>query len=207
MYQRTLVGGILAFAVAITALPSSLSSSLSRDANRQPGSEASVANFKQKIKNVVLLCMENRSVDNLLGGQTHTGIDNSINNGPFCNPYNVSDHSQGFKCSEAKDYDSVTNDPNHAVTGNTMQFYSQWTPDNAAIANGSLVPDNNGFLTEQIYKYGAKTNKTELAIQVMNYYTEEQVPVMTSFVQNFLTFNHWHSDVAGVSEILTRDIV
>ncbi|KAG6824944.1 hypothetical protein H0H92_005343 [Tricholoma furcatifolium] len=31
----------------------------------------------------------------------------------------------------------------------------------------------------------------------MNYYTEEQVPVFTELVQNFVTFNHWHSDVAG----------
>lgn len=66
---------------------------------------------------------------------------------------------------------------------------------------GRLRPNNNGFITEQIHNYGASTNSTELAIQVMNYYTEQQVPVMTSFVHNFLTFNHWHSDVAGVSEI------
>ena len=198
MHQGTLFG-VLAFAAATTALPSPqfIPSPL------QSGSEASITNLRQKIKNVVLLCMENRSVDNLLGGQTHEGIENSINNGPFCNPYNVSDPSQGFHCTEAKDYDSVTNDPSHAVTGNTMEFYSEWTPDNTAIAEGRLVPNNNGFITEQIHNYGASTNVTELAIQVMNYYTEDMVPVMTSFVQNFLTMNHWHSDLAGVSEILS----
>jgi phospholipase C len=195
MHSSALLG-MLAFAAAATALPGSPSS---RPDHVRPGSEASIANLRHKIKNVVLLCMENRSVDNLLGGQTHKGIENSINNGPFCNPYNVSDPSQGYHCTQAKDYDSVTNDPSHAVTGNTMEFYSQWTPDNTAIAEGKLRPNNNGFITEQIHNYGASTNTTELALQVMNYYTEEQVPVMTSFVQNFLTFNHWHSDVAGVS--------
>ena len=35
--------------------------------------------------------------------------------------------------------------------------------------------------------------------QVMNYYTEDQVPVLTELVQNFVTFNHWHSGVPGVS--------
>jgi phospholipase C len=198
MHQSALFG-MLALAGATMALPSTAFG----PAPWLPGSKASINNFKHKIKNVVLLCMENRSIDNLLGGQTHPGIENSINNGPFCNPYNVSDPSQGFHCTEAKDFDSVTNDPSHAVTGNTMEFYSEWTPDNTAIAEGRLVPNNNGFITEQIHNYGASTNVTELAIQVMNYYTEDMVPVMTSFVQNFLTMNHWHSDLAGVSEILS----
>jgi phospholipase C len=182
MHQIATLFGMLAFAAATTALPSSPFG----PKPILPGSEASITNLRQKIKNVVLLCMENRSVDNLLGGQTHKGIENSINNGPFCNPYNVSDPSQGHHCTEAKDYDSVTNDPSHAVTGNTMEFYSQWTPDNTAIAEGRLLPNNNGFITEQIHNYGAKTNNTVLALRVMNYYTEQQVPVMTSFVKNFL---------------------
>jgi phospholipase C len=198
MHQSALFG-MLAFAAATTALPGSPFGS---DPLR-PGSEASIKNMREKIKNVVLLCMENRSIDNLLGGQTHKGIENPINNGPFCNPFNVSDPSQGFHCTEARDFDSVPNDPSHAVTGNTMEFYGEWNPDNTAIAEGRLRPNNNGFITEQIHNYGAKqTNHSLLALQVMNYYTEAQVPVMTSFVQNFHTFNHWHSDVAGVNKIL-----
>ena len=94
----------------------------------------------------------------------------------------------------------MTNDPSHAVTGNTMEFFGTWTPDNALIASGKLVANNNGFIHEQVYNYGSSANKSKLAKEVMNYYTEDQVPVMTSLVQNFLTFNHWHSDVAGVSE-------
>jgi phospholipase C len=192
--HSTALLGMLAFATAATAVPGFPGWA------PRPGSPSSIENMRHKIKNVVLLCMENRSVDNLLGGQTHRGLENPINNGPFCNPYNVSDPSQGFHCAEAKDYDSVTNDPSHAVTGNTMEFFSDYTPDNAAIAEGKLRPNNNGFITEQIHNYGSETSHDELALQVMNYYTEEQVPVMTSFVQNFLTFNHWHSDVAGVRE-------
>lgn len=190
MHHSSLLG-LLAFTTAITALPSSHTI--------QPGSAASVANLKDKIKNVVWLIMENRSLDNLLGGQKHKGLENPIQNGPYCNPYNVSKLCLGKACSQARDYDSVQNDPSHAVSGNTMQFYSTWTPDNKAIAEGTLKANNLGFVTEQYYNYGSKVNITELAVQVMNYYTEDQVPVMTSLVQSFLTFNHWHSDVAGVS--------
>ncbi|KAJ6164247.1 Phosphoesterase [Penicillium chermesinum] len=190
MHSSALVG-LLAFASAASAIPVT---------SRSAHSSASVSNLRSKIKNVVLLCMENRSVDNLLGGQTIKGLENPINNGPFCNPYNVNDPSQGQHCTEARDYDSVTNDPSHAVTGNTMEFYSDWNPDNQAIADGKLVANNNGFIHEQIHNYGSNTNKTELAIQVMNYYTEDQVPVLTSLVQNYVTFNHWHSDIPGPTD-------
>jgi phospholipase C len=158
-----------------------------------------VKKLKANIKNVVILVMENRSLDNLLGGQTTKGIENPINNGPYCQPLNLTDPSQGSVCSSASDYDSVLNDPDHAVYGNNIEFYGDFTPDNNAIANGSLVPTMKGFVHEQLRLYSSKVNKTELAKQVLNYYTEEQVPVLTSLVKNFVTFNHWHSDVAGVS--------
>ncbi|KAJ5626008.1 hypothetical protein N7510_002317 [Penicillium lagena] len=193
MHPSALVG-LLAFAAAAGAIPHK---------PRVPHSPSSIENLKSHVKNVVVLVMENRSLDNLLGGQTIAGLDNPIHSGPFCNPYNVTDPSQGYHCSVAKDYDSVTDDPSHAVTGNTMEFFSQWTPNNAAIADGKLVPNNNGFIHEQIHNYGASANETVkamLAKQVMNYYTEDQTPVLTSLVQNFLTFNHWHSDVAGPTD-------
>lgn len=156
-----------------------------------------VKKLKANIKNVVILVMENRSLDNLLGGQTTKGIENPINNGPYCQPLNLTDPSQGTVCSSASDFDSVLNDPDHAVYGNNIEFYGDFTPDNQAIANGSLVPTMKGFVHEQLRLYSSKVNKTDLAKQVLNYYTEEQVPVLTSLVKNFVTFNHWHSDVPG----------
>jgi phospholipase C len=189
MHSSALLG-LLAFTAAAEAMPSK---------RTQPASEASVQNFKDKIKNVVVLVMENRSLDNLLGGQKLKGLENPIQNGPYCNPYNVSNPAEGTVCTAAKDYDEIADDPDHSVTGNNMEFYSDFTPDNAAIANGTLVPNQNGFVHEQIRLYSSDANRTALATQVMNYYTEEQVPVLTTLVQNYLTFNHWHSDIPGVS--------
>ena len=156
-------------------------------------------NLKDHIKNVVILVMENRSLDNLLGGQRIKGLDNPKQRGPFCNPYNLTDSSAGQVCSAANDFDSITNDPDHAIYGNNIQFYGSYTPDNDAIASGSLAANQKGFVHEQLRLYGSKVNKTTLAQQVMNYYTEEQVPVLTALVKNFVTFNHWHSAVPGVS--------
>ncbi|KAF9895271.1 hypothetical protein FE257_000174 [Aspergillus nanangensis] len=183
--------GLLAFASAIEAVPTSNS------LHGRATSAGSVSNLKDKIKNVVVLCMENRSLDNLLGGQTISGLDNPINNGPFCNPIDLDDASQGQVCSSASDYDSILNDPDHAIYGNNIEFYGTFTPDNDQIADGSLTPTQQGFVHEQLRLYDGKTNSTVLGRQVMNYYKEEQVPVFTSLVQNYLTFNHWHSDVPG----------
>lgn len=185
MYRTTL-HGLLALAVAADASPTS------------PINTA-IANLKARIKNVVILEMENRSLDNVLGGQTIGGLDNPIHNGPFCNPYNLTDPAAGLVCSTANDYDSITNDPDHAVYGNNLEFYGDFTPDNEAIASGRLQPTQQGFVQEQLRLYGSTVNRSTLAQQVMNYYTEDQVPVLTALVQNFVTFNHWHSAIPGVS--------
>lgn len=182
--------GLLTFAAVATAVPA------------RPEHAQSTSNLKDKIKNVVVLIMENRSVDNLLGGQTIKGLENPIQNGPFCNPYNLTNPAEGIVCSAAKDYDSISDDPDHSVYGVNIEYYGTFTPDNNAIASGKLKPNQNGFVHEQIRVYGSSVaNKSELATQVLNYYTEEQVPVLTALVQNFVTFNHWHSDVPGVCAI------
>jgi phospholipase C len=182
--------GLLAFTAAASALPS-----------KRSASESSIQNLKDKIKNVVVLVMENRSFDNLLGGQKLFGLNNPIQSLlPICNPYNVSNIFEGIVCSEAKDYDSITDDPDHAVYGNNFEFYSTFTPNNDLIATGLYLPTQQGFLQEQLRLYSADANRTELATQVMNYYTEDQVPVLTALVQNYVTFNHWHSGLPGVSD-------
>lgn len=162
-------------------------------------STGAIENMKAHIKAVVLLVMENRSFDNILGGQTLEGLDNAIYNGPFCNPYNLTDPSLGTVCSVAKDYDSIIDDPDHAVYGNNIEFYGTFNPDNEDILSGKLVAHQQGFVHEQLRLYDSSENWTLLSQQVMNYYTEEQVPVLTSLVQNFVTFNYWHSAIPGVS--------
>jgi phospholipase C len=179
--------GLLAFATAINAAPA------------VGTSQGSVQTLKDNIKNVVVLVMENRSFDNLLGGQTLKGLENPIQSGPYCNPYDINDPSQGQACTAAKDYDSVANDPDHGVTGNNIEFYSQWAPNNTAIESGELQANMQGFMYEQARKYQSRVDKETLAKQVMNYYTENQVPVLTELVQNYVTFNRWFSGVPGVS--------
>lgn len=159
--------------------------------------KAAIDNMKAHIKNVVLLVMENRSFDNILGGQTLKGLDNPYHNGPFCNPYNLTEPTRGEYCGVAKDYDSIADDPDHAVYGNNIEFYGTFNPSNDDILSGKLVANQKGFVHEQLRLYDADVNQTTLSEQVMNFYTEDQVPVLTSLVQNFVTFNYWHSSIPG----------
>lgn len=161
---------------------------------------AAVKNMKEHIKAVVLLVLENRSFDNILGGQTLAGLDNPYHNGPFCNPLNLTNPTSGSACSAAKDYDSIADDPDHAIYGNNIEFYGTFNPSNDDIASGKLAPKQNGFVHEQLRLYDASVNATTLSEQVMNYYTESQVPVLTSLVQNFVTFNYWHSAIPGPTD-------
>jgi phospholipase C len=185
--------GLLAFAAAIVAAP--------QKSRPTPGSPQSIRNLKDKIKNVVLITMENRSVDNLLGGQKIRGLENPINNGPFCNPVNLTNPHAGIVCSQPKDFDSVAEDPDHSIPGNNIEFYSTFEPDNAKIAAGTLTPTMQGFVHEQI-RQNPTGDPTVAGIQVMNFYTEDQVPVITELTQQFVTFNDWFSGVPGVSKAI-----
>jgi phospholipase C len=189
MHSNTLVALTAAMAVAAAA-----------DAgyNYPSGSSASIKNLRDKIKTVVIMVMENRSFDNIMGGQRIPGLENPIQTGPYCNPVNLSSPAKGYGCTQALDYDSIIDDPDHSISGNNLEFFGSFAPDNKAIASGKLQPNMKGFLTEQIRLYSGKESEQVLQTQVINYYTEQQVPVITSLSRNFMVFNHWHSDIPGV---------
>ena len=190
MHSKTLVS-ILALAAAVNA-------GLTSWGNPVAGTRGSINKMKHHIKNVVVMVMENRSLDNLLGGLKIPGLDNPINNGPFCNPINITDPSEGQTCSRSSDYNSVVDNPENSMSGNNLQFYGTFTPDNDLIRERRLTPQMKGFVDQQIRLYGTEANGSTLETDVMNYYTEEQIPVLTALTKDFVVFNHWHGDIPGV---------
>lgn len=191
------------WAASAIASPITEKSSSQNKVNTPPfgykaGSPQSIANLKSKIHNVVWILLENRAFDNILGGVNRPGLDNVVNNGPFSNPENVSQPHGPVFSSQYKDFDSVLNDPDHSVTGNNFEFYGTYTPDNAAIADGKLTPKLDGFLNKQLIGYPTLTPKVA-AEQVLGYYSESEIPTLVDIVDEFTTFNYWHSGVPGVS--------
>jgi phospholipase C len=163
------------------------------------GSAESVSNLKDKIKHVVWILLENRSFDNILGGVNRPGLDNPANNGNVCNPVNLTDPKGATLCTRLKDFDSVLNDPDHSVTGNNLEFYGQFAPDDAAIQSGRLTATNQGFINKQLISYPAITPEVAAA-QVMGYYSESEIPTMLDIVDGFTTFNYWFSCIPGPTD-------
>ncbi|KAJ5124129.1 uncharacterized protein N7515_007954 [Penicillium bovifimosum] len=160
------------------------------------GSKESIANLKDKIENVVWILLENRGFDNILGGVKNRGLDNVVNNGPFWNPEKVSDANSKKWYSQAKNYDSVLHDPNHSVTGVNYELYGTYSPDNEAIANGTLHANLEGFVERQMVSYPS-ISAQRATEEVMGYYTEDEIPTLVDLVDEFTTFNYWHSCVPG----------
>ncbi|KAJ5240866.1 uncharacterized protein N7469_002457 [Penicillium citrinum] len=160
------------------------------------GSKESIANLKDKVENVVWILLENRGFDNMLGGVHKEGLDNVVNNGPFCNPESVNQTHSKKWCSTFKDYDSVIHDPDHSVTGVNFEMYGTYNPSNKDIASGKLKPNLNGFVERQMDSYPAISAKRATE-EVMGYYSESEIPTLVDLVDEFTTFNYWHSCVPG----------
>jgi phospholipase C len=193
-------------ATSAIANPITEKASSQNKVNRPPfgyksGSPQSIANLKSKIHNVVWILLENRAFDNILGGVKRDGLDNPINNGPFSNPQSLSDPKGTTFHSQYKDFDSILNDPDHSVTGNNFEFYGTFSPDNKAIAEGKLTPKLDGFVNKQLISYPT-LSPTVAAEQVLGYYSEDEIPTLVDIVDEFTTFNYWHSCVPGVSLLL-----
>ncbi|CAG8889864.1 unnamed protein product [Penicillium nalgiovense] len=137
------------------------------------GSKESIANMKDKIENVVWVLLENRGFDNILGGVKRKGLDNVVNNGPFHNLEDITNPDSKNWPSQYKNYDSVLNDPDH-----------------------SLTADLSGFVHRHMLRH-PKISAQRAADEVMGYYSEGQIPTMVEMVDEFTTFNNWHSCVPG----------
>ncbi|KAJ5766770.1 uncharacterized protein N7511_004386 [Penicillium nucicola] len=179
-----------------SALGAAVSKGTDQPFGYKSGSKESIANMKDKIENVVWILLENRGFDNILGGVKKAGLDNVVNNGPFWNYESVNDTSSKKWYSQYKDYDSVLHDPDHSVTGVNFEMYGTYHPDNDAIANGTLTPNLKGFVNRQMAAYPA-ISAQRAADEVMGYYSEDEIPTLVDLVDEFTTFNYWHSCVPG----------
>ncbi|KAL3459308.1 phosphoesterase [Aspergillus heterothallicus] len=187
--------------VSLLGLSSSAAAAAVNSGRKNPfgyasGSKESIANLKDKVENVVWILLENRSFDNILGGVKRKGLDNVVNNGPFCNLQNVSNPHSAKWCSFYKDFDSVKHDPDHSVTGYNMELYGTYNPSDAAIASGSLKATAEGFVEQHLVHHKGLDPKTA-AEEVLGYYSEDEIPTLVDLVDEFTTFNYWFSCVPG----------
>jgi phospholipase C len=169
---------VLSFLAVIVAISSSR---LTRADHESP--------LTARIKNVVVLVQENRSFDNIAGGFTYSHDIDGLVGKQFCNPVNATDPSLGTVCASPTLPDVTPDDPNHGISGVNMELFGTFHP------TSSSVQTMQGFLFEQQLTF--KTSNLTRAAEAIQYYNENDVPVMKSLAENFVLFDKWFCAVPG----------
>lgn len=170
-------------------------------------------------ENVVVLMLENRSFDNLLGflyedgvpeGKTFEGLQGKSISNP------VPDRAADFKTSKtveakkAESYHQPYPDPGEEYQHVNTQIYNTLDPDNIGVNHSKMKPPYNipqpitglplmtGFVTDYINTLqaldGTAPTKKKYA-QIMQCFTPKQIPVLSTLAKEFAVFDHWFCSV------------
>src|SRR5260221_8043986 len=137
-----------------------------------------------QLKHLVVLMMENRSFDHMLGAlQATDGRIDGINNA-FPNPDTTNAAVPPQPLAEYQG--QLDPDPDHAFAAVDKQIF-----------NGDLgagrVPTMNGF----VRSYFDQRRDVQHSHKIMNYFTPDKLPVLTTLAQEFAVFNAWFASIPG----------
>jgi phospholipase C len=147
----------------------------------------------QRIKHVVVLCLENRSFDHMFGFLNHTRDIDNLRDKPFLyNAVNVSDPASPrvYVGPGARYVDPQ--DPGHYVSMVSEQIYGTRNVPrpypNPAPMNGFLQ-NNNG-----VFKSLAAARST------IKSFRPAEIPVLTRLAEEYAVFDRWFSSVPGPTQ-------
>ncbi|KAG0487573.1 hypothetical protein HPP92_009668 [Vanilla planifolia] len=144
------------------------------------------AEQQQRIKAVVILVLENRSFDHMLGWMKES-VKSSIDGltGSECNPRSNSanDTTSSLSICVSNDAGFVEADPGHSFEDVMQQVFG----------SGS-VPSMSGFVQQ------ALTISDSLPQIVMKGFRPEKLPVFATLVQEFAVFDRWFSSIPGPTQ-------
>lgn len=139
--------------------------------------------WESPIKTVVVLVMENRSFDHMLGWMKKA-INPSINGvtGDECNPLSTKNSTTQTICF-TDDAEFVDPDPGHSFEDVAQQVFG----------SGS-IPSMTGFVEQ------ALSMSDNLSDTVMKGFKPGSVPVYASLVKEFAVFDRWFSSIPGPTQ-------
>ncbi|KAI4343599.1 hypothetical protein L6164_010933 [Bauhinia variegata] len=137
----------------------------------------------QPIKTIVVLVMENRSFDHMLGWMKNS-INPSINGvtGDECNPVSTKTPENESICF-TDDADFVDPDPGHSFEDVELQVFGSRS-----------FPSMTGFV-EQALSVSKNLSQT-----VMKGFKPESVPIYATLVREFAVFDRWFSSIPGPTQ-------
>jgi phospholipase C len=138
----------------------------------------------KNLKHIVVLMMENRSFDHMLGALRKT--DPRVN-GLTGTETNPDPNGNPVKVQPNADYqDQLNKDPDHHFPGTDLQIFG-------GQQGSGRVANMQGF----VKSYFTQTSDAGLAEQIMYYFTPDKLPVLTTLAQEFALFNSWFSSIPG----------
>ena len=149
-----------------------------------------------KIKHIIVLMLENRSFDHMLGlmKETNSNINGCLpTDGPQCgNPINISDPNSELFYINSDAYYIQPGDPDHSCTGTAFEEYG---------VSYDTLPDYypapmNGF----IHQYNNRDKNGHNGSEIMNSFSPDAVPIITTLASEFGMVNEWFADVPGPTE-------
>jgi phospholipase C len=136
------------------------------------------------LKHIVVLMMENRSFDHMLGGLK---AENARINGLTGHETNLDNHNEPAPVkSKAATRGQLDPDPDHHFPAVHKQLYLGTTGPPAA-------PSMGGF----VQSYWDKQNNVEHSRQIMYYFAPDALPVLHALAREYAVFNGWFSSIPG----------
>jgi len=137
------------------------------------------------LKHIVVLMMENRSFDHMLGfaATPNWQIDGLA--GDEKNRDSVGEFAP--VSDDARDSGDFTPDPGHALFDTLTQLYGD------ASTPVNQNPSMNGF----VLSYEGKTHNSNNAHRIMKCFKPEKVPVLTQLARQFAVCDRWFSSIPG----------
>ncbi|CAL5444409.1 unnamed protein product [Camellia sinensis] len=141
---------------------------------------------QQPIKTIVVLVLENRSFDHMIGWMKNS-INPSIDGvtGKECNPVSTKDqdHPQTQSICFKDDAEFVDPDPGHSFEAVEQQVFGS-----------GPIPSMTGFVEQAL---SMSQNLTET---VMKGFKPQNVPVFAALVQEFAVFDRWFCSIPGPTQ-------
>ncbi len=137
-----------------------------------------------KLKHVVVLMLENRSFDHMLGGlkATDPAIDGLT--GTEFN-FDIDGKNAPVKA-QAAYQGQLDPDPDHHFAGVDLQIF-----------DGNMAPDRIATMGGFVKSYYAQRKDLKHSRQIMYFYKPERLPVLTTLAREFAVFNGWFSSIPG----------
>ena len=144
------------------------------------------------LKHIVVLMMENRSFDHMLGGLSLV-IENGQKKYPNINGLTGNESNPDTQGAivrvqpNAKFQGQLDPDPDHHFPGVDLQIFGGAPP------GPGRVPNMQGFVKD----YFTQTNDVNRSHNIMYYFTPDKLPVLSTLATQFALFNGWFSSIPG----------